>query len=287
MQWWHQQVTYTQTCANKQAFMHPRVNGMHTYVTERSGREKLCVWMQLSVYAHWETEHTTIPFLSLYLSSLPLANETGEEKKRDVEKTSEKGCLCVHAGMDTKCTWPLCMCVCNRNGCERNVVHVKALAWICKLNDRISANTLPLSVSLANSRTKRHTHAQMHTNMPIYAHFAHIRTHTYKKSQNYAHLLADEYTHIKTRTQLHTCTFTLRCWHYHLHTILFFSLCLYEPTCTHAQVYQFAQAHLIKNFEERKRDWDRETKKEGMFQDKMHKHACIQRVHGMHASVYE
>ena len=152
--------------------------------------------MQLSVYAHWETEHTTIPFLSLYLSSLPLANETGEEKKRDVEKTSEKGCLCVHAGMDTKCTWPLCMCVCNRNGCERNVVHVKALAWICKLNDRISANTLPLSVSLANSRTKRHTHAQMHTNTPIYAHFAHIRTHTYKKSQNYAHLLADEYTNI-------------------------------------------------------------------------------------------
>ena len=193
--------------------------------------------MHLSVYAHWVTEHTTIPFLSLYLSSLPLAHETGEEQKRDVEKTTEKGCQCVHAGMDTKCAWPLCMCVCNRNECERNVVHVKALACICKLNDRIGTNTLPPSVSLANSRTQMHTPAQMHTHTPIYAHFAHIRTYTYKNSQNHAHLPADEYTHINTRTQLHTCTFKLRCWHYHLNTIsLFLALSLWTHMHTRTNI---------------------------------------------------
>ena len=68
---------------------------------------------------------------------------------------------------------------------------------------------------------------------------------------------------------------------------LFFLLCLFEPTCTHAQIHKVAHSHLIENLEERKREWNRETKKEGMLEDKMHEHACISRVHGMHASVYE
>jgi len=221
---------------NKHTCNHVWMACIHVFVcvTERSGGQKLCVWMHLSVYANWETEHITIPFLSLCLFSLPLAHGTGEEKKRDVEKTSKRRCVCVHAGMHTTWAWPPCMCVGNRDECERNVVRVKAFAWTCKLSDRIRANTLPLSVSLANSRTQMHTHAHMHTHTPIYAHFAHKRTHTYKNTQNHAQLHADPYTYINTRTQLHTCTFTLQCWHYHLHNIsLFLDLSRWTHMRTH------------------------------------------------------
>jgi len=155
--------------------------------------------------------------------------------------------------MYTTCAWPPCMCLGNRDECEKTVLRVKAFAWeemlfigiqmedqvwspafawTCKLSDRIRTNTPPLSVSLANSRTQMHTHTQMHTRTLTYAKFAHKRTHTHKNTQNHAHFHAEPHTHINTHTQLHTCTFILECWHYHLHTISFLlalSLWTYMP----------------------------------------------------------
>jgi len=213
------------------------IHFIHFFVDNRSERSFACecIWVCMQTERHNKT-----PFLFSVSMSLLLLLHTGQAKKKERCRENLRERMRVCSCWYTTWAWPSCMCLGNRNECEKNVLRVKAFAWeemlfigiqmedqiwcpafawTCKLSDIIRANTLPLSVSLENSRTQMHTHAQLHIHTLIYAKFSHKRTHMHKNTQNHAHLHAEPQTHINTQTQLHTCTFTLECWHYHLHPV--------------------------------------------------------------------
>ena len=151
---------------------------------------------------------------------------------------------------------------------EREVVRVNAFERIRKLRDRIHHHSFSLSLSFfcpSSTRDRRR------------------KNETCRENLRERMTVCSCWNGYKVRMAwMYTPMLTLSPTHY-----ICFSCCLFEPTCTHAQIHKVAHSHLIENLEERKREWNRETKKEGMLQYKMHEHACISRVHGMHASVYE
>lgn len=102
------------------------IHFIHFFVDNRSERSFACecIWVCMQTERHNKT-----PFLFSVSMSLLLLLHTGQAKKKERCRENLRERLRVCSCWYTTWAWPSCMCLGNRNECEKNVLRVKAFAW--------------------------------------------------------------------------------------------------------------------------------------------------------------